>query len=72
MSRFVGAIEKNWRERIEVREDEYRGHLYVDIRIYWRADQNDEWKPSKKGVTLKPSLVKELITLLQKTEKEEK
>ncbi len=68
MSKFLGVVEKNSRERIEVRAAEYEGHQYIDIRTYWRAKDDGEWKPSKKGVTLRPELVGELIAVLKKAE----
>ncbi len=68
MSKLLGVVDKNSRERIEVRAAEYEGHPYIDIRTYWRNGDDDAWKPSKKGVTVKPELVGELIGLLRKAE----
>ncbi len=68
MGKFLGAIDKSGRERIEIRAAEYEGHPYIDIRTFWRSDDAGEWRPSKKGVTLKPSLVEELISILGKVE----
>ena len=66
MSKLLGVVDKNSRERIEVRAAEYQGHQYIDIRTYWRNGEDDDWKPSKKGVTVKPELVGELIAVLRK------
>ncbi len=66
MSNFLGIVDKNSRERIEVRAAEYEGHPYIDIRTYWLSRDDDTWKPSKKGVTLRPDLVGELIAVLKK------
>ncbi len=68
MSKLLGVVDKNTRERIEVRLTEYEGHPFVDIRTYWRTGEDEEWKPSKKGVTLKPTLVGELIAVLRKAD----
>ncbi len=68
MSKLLGAVEKNTRERIEIRAAEYEGHPYIDVRTYWRTRDDEEWKPSKKGVTLRPELVGELIAALKKVE----
>ena len=65
---LLGVVDKNSRERIEVRAAEYEGHSYIDIRTYWRSGDEDEWRPSKKGVTLKPGLVGDLIVVLKKAE----
>ena len=37
MSKLLGIVDKNSRERIEVRAAEYDGHPFVDIRTYWRT-----------------------------------
>jgi len=68
VSKLLGVVDKNSRERIEVRSAEYQGHPYVDIRTYWRSGEDEDWKPSKKGVTLKPALVGDLIVVLRKAE----
>ena len=68
MSKLLGVVDKNSRERIEIRAAEYQGHPYIDIRTYWRSGEEEDWKPSKKGVTLKPELVGELIAALRKAE----
>ncbi len=72
MSKLLGIVGKNSRERIEVRAAEYQGHQFVDVRTYWRSGDEDEWRPSKKGVTLRPELVGELIAALKKAEHKEK
>ncbi len=64
--KLLGVVEKNSRERLGVRAAQYQGHDYVDIRTYWRNGEEDDWKPSKKGVTLRPELVGELIAVLRK------
>ncbi len=66
MSKLLGVVDKNSRERLEVRAAEYNGHEYVDIRTYWRGKDDDPWRPSKKSVTLKPELVADLIAVLKK------
>lgn len=40
-------------ERVQFAEREYKGKRYIDIRVYFKSgDNNDEWIPSKKGITL--------------------
>ncbi len=68
MNKLFGVGDKNSRERIEVRAAEYEGHPFVDTRTYWKGKDDDPWRPSKKGVTLRPELVGELIGLLRKAE----
>ncbi len=71
MDKLLGTIPKNELEEIRVRVRAFRGHPYIDIRVYWRTDPEEEyWRPSQKGVTLKPELVGELITALKNVEPE--
>ncbi len=70
MSKLLGVVDKNSGERIEVRAAEYKGHPYIDIRTYWRTGDDEEWRPSKKGVTLRPGLVGDLIEALRKAREE--
>lgn len=38
-------------ERIQIGLNEYRGHEYIDIRLFYNSD--GEHKPTPKGITLK-------------------
>ena len=44
---------------------EYKGKQYIDLRVFYKAD-NDEFRPSKKGLTLSPELLPELEEALHK------
>lgn len=57
-------LQKNSRERVRVSVDQYKGHEYVNIRT-WYVDASGEYRPSKNGVTLKPSLIPQLVQGLQ-------
>jgi hypothetical protein len=37
--------------RLQVRE--YQGKRYVDVRAYYRPDADSEWRPTKKGITIR-------------------
>ncbi|MCX5803560.1 MAG: transcriptional coactivator p15/PC4 family protein [Proteobacteria bacterium] len=72
MSKLIGEVEKNQKERIRVSLAEYQGYLsasqagkYVDYRVYFRDDKG-EWFPTKKGVTFNDEAIDEVIPLLQK------
>ena len=68
-SELIADIEKSPDERIRVKRTVFKGVDYVDIRIYYdasSADEPDSWKPTKKGIALKPELVQPLIEALQK------
>jgi hypothetical protein len=61
----VGDIERGETEVLRVSAEEYKGRKYLDIRIYFENDQG-EWKPTKKGVTIPPDKVQEFIELVKK------
>ena len=60
----IAEIEKNQKERIRVSIEEYKGHKFVDLRVYWQ-DEAGEWRPGKKGIALNPDIIDEVIEALQ-------
>ncbi len=53
MSEPVAEMEKGPNEKIFFSLSEYKGKKYAYIRIYFEDDEG-EWKPTKKGITLSP------------------
>lgn len=53
-------VQKNSRERVRISVDRHRGLDYVVARI-WYTDATGDFKPSSKAISLKPSLVPQLI-----------
>jgi len=55
-------------EKIFVSKNSFKGREYVDIRIYYDASKTDEedWRPTKKGVTIPPELLPVIIDGLTK------
>jgi hypothetical protein len=51
MSEPIASMEKGPTEKIFFNLSEYKGKKYADIRIYYEDDEG-EWKPTKKGITL--------------------
>jgi hypothetical protein len=51
MSDFIAEMEKGWNEKIVFGVSEFKGKKYADVRIYFEDDEG-EWKPTKKGVTV--------------------
>lgn len=62
---ILGEIPKGDKEKLVVALKEYEGHSYVDICIHFKMDDG-RWQFTKKGVTLSPAKVKNLIDMLQK------
>lgn len=55
---------KNGNSIIKVSKQTYNGKDYIDIRKMYQ-DENEEWKPTKKGISFNPELLKEIIKALQ-------
>lgn len=62
---IVIDIARNDLEIVRVEKREFKGHEFVDIRIYYQ-DESGEWKPTKKGVTINPDKIDELVEALKK------
>lgn len=51
MSEIVAEMEKGWNEKIVFSLSEFKGKHYADIRVYFEDDEG-EWKPTKKGISI--------------------
>lgn len=51
MNESVAEMDKGWNEKIVFSVSEFKGNIYANIRIYYEDDEG-EWKPTKKGVTV--------------------
>lgn len=69
MPKLIKEIEKNSSNKIRVSLTDFKGHDFVDVRVYYE-DEDGEYKPTKKGIALKPEVIPEVIEALQKAEKE--
>jgi hypothetical protein len=55
----VHTLQKNNREQVRISLNEYKGVEYIDIRIFYQA--KDEFKPTRRGVTVPKRLYPELL-----------
>jgi hypothetical protein len=60
----IGEIRKG-NDKIIVTVKEFKGKQYIDLRTYFENDQG-EWIPTKKGISLTPDNLDEMIQFLQK------
>jgi len=60
----VTDIKRNDTEIVRVSKREFKGHEFIDIRIYYQDDEGS-FKPTKKGITINPKQVNELIDALK-------
>jgi hypothetical protein len=65
---IIGDIPRNETEVLRVSAEEYKGRRYVDVRVYFANDEG-EWKPTKKGVTIQPEKIEEFVDLVKKAGK---
>ena len=60
-ARVITEIQKNKREKIIISINEYSGHKYVDLRIHYTDGESAEYRPTKKGITIKPNISQQVI-----------
>lgn len=64
-NKTVYSFPKNPTEEIRASLSTYKNKQYLDLRIYYLGD-DDEYHPSKKGITLSPDLLGELEEAVRK------
>ncbi len=52
MSEIIAKLPKNARETIFLSLSEFKGRRLVDIRVHVPGNEEDEWVPTRKGVSL--------------------
>jgi hypothetical protein len=52
MSDVIAKLPKNARETIFLSVSEFKGRKLVDIRVHVPGDQDGDWVPTRKGVSL--------------------
>jgi len=63
----IGELEKG-KDRIIVSLTEFKGRQYVDIRTYFE-NQEGEWIPTKKGISITPENLDDMIKFLEEAKK---
>ena len=74
MVKKIKDIQKNSKEIIRLEFSEYKGNNLFNIRVWYKSGEDDEYKPSPKGIAFNPDLLEELknaITDAAKIYKEE-
>jgi len=62
-------LERSETEKLVVESSEYKGHDLVALRIYFLSKE-DEWLPTKKGVTFRRDQLDEVLGFLNKIKAE--
>lgn len=56
MSEVISKVTKNAREVLFLSLSEFKGHRLIDLRLHVPGDQEGEWVPTRKGVSLAVAL----------------
>jgi len=65
----IADIEKNTNERIRIELTRYKDHDLIGLRVYYKVKLTEnEWGPTKKGITCRVELLPEIIKALQDAE----
>ena len=67
MEALVARIAKNPTEEVRISLTSFRGHDLVDIRVFFQ-DEQGEWRPTKRGVSLSVDSFAELREAVVKAE----
>jgi hypothetical protein len=68
MDEVIAQFEKNATEVVRVSLTEYRGHKLLDLRVYY-SDDEGQYRPTKKGISLAVGLYAEFKQAMQALEK---
>jgi hypothetical protein len=52
MSQVISRVTKNAREVIFLSLSEFKGRRLIDIRVHVPGDQEGDWVPTRKGISL--------------------
>ena len=55
MEKVIAELERSETEKLVIQSKDFKGHQYIDFRIYYLADE-DQWRPTQKGVTVAPKV----------------
>ena len=68
MEKLIATIPRNQLAELRVEIGEYRDHDFVSIHTWTERHDSEEMVPTKKGFTVKPERLPELVEALQKEE----
>jgi hypothetical protein len=64
-----GSLSKNAREELRIEYAEFRGHHLISLRVWAKLDDGT-WTATKKGVTVRVSMLPELRQCLAEADKQ--
>ncbi len=66
---LIGVFEKNASEQVRVAIMEFRGEIYLDVRVFSKFGMDNGYGPTKKGIRIKLDQAPILRALIGKAEK---
>lgn len=67
--KVVASFKRNPTEEVRAGIKEFKGRNYIDIRIYY-LDDKEEWKPTRKGISLSTEYMPQLKQAVEAVERE--
>ena len=68
MSEIISKVTKNAREVMFLSLSEFKGHRLIDLRVHVPGDQEGDWVPTRKGLSLAVGLYPEFKRALGELE----
>lgn len=65
-SEIIGTIPKSDMAEIRISTSNWKGRSVVDLRVWYIPKGNQDYVPSRKGITIDSSKMKHLVNLLNK------
>ncbi len=70
-SKIIYEFKKNAQEKVILSFTEFKGKQLIDLRVYYDAGKTEEdWRPSRKGVTVRLEFLPDLKEGIDKAFKE--
>jgi len=68
MSEVISKVTKNAREVLFLSLSEFKGHRLIDLRVHVPGDQEGDWVPTRKGLSLAVGLYPDFKQALSQLE----
>ena len=66
-SRLMHAFPRGEGEEVQMALRKYKGRYYFDLRVWYQPEGDSTFKPTKKGISLRPDQLGELRKGLERT-----
>jgi hypothetical protein len=59
---IIHEFQKGFGEKVIIQFSEYKGKKYIDVRVFYNAGDGEveDWKPTKRGITVSLDFISEL------------